>query len=582
MLVDNGLHSSNLEWMFQNNQVADEDLLKVLTSEFYSAIYTLALALKREPEKARDAAKQTLLAAVSDRHRYWGQQSLKVWLYSLTVNISQRSNQRSRGDEPGKAKPAPEQSPYTRLEMLQPSPEQDETSLQFENWLAELKGMDVVLLVLRYNLGLVAEEIGQVLRLKTTQVHKSLHAIREQAARRIASGAGENLNSGAHSSRSPLHSQIHAAMDQIPPAEIRRSINRLTQEICYSSTGRDDMDSPVEPAGRNRQQDCHQVVHSEAAIEIQLTSWLRARAPIRVLSEEESARIVAEMERPTAPEPIKRRYLVLLRDLGAIGIAILIVLQIIRLQDSPSEDTQPALAAVATPETDRTGVPLLSPLSGGYAGSLSKPGDLLAWQISGYSLPVESSLDFFPLSLESLPPESGSVHSSYQANLLVAIHYWGEQIHQKDSLCQGRPDYTNLPGDWGSPVPNNSCIKIIMRVYGDLDVLKQFIAAGYPVLIEKTYIGGDGANYYGRYDLVTGYDDSQQRLDLVYTSASFRSYTMTSLPYDQVLREWSKFDNLFIVVYPSGLQKNVIDALSRQDSQSKRLLEHYYENDPHP
>ena len=54
-------------------------------------------------------------------------------------------------------------------------------------------------------------------------------------------------------------------------------------------------------------------------------------------------------------------------------------------------------------------------------------------------------------------------------------------------------------------------LRELWRVGGDLDLLKRFIAAGFPVLVEKGFEGAGFDGWMGHYEVLNGYDDSRQR-----------------------------------------------------------------------
>ncbi len=62
-------------------------------------------------------------------------------------------------------------------------------------------------------------------------------------------------------------------------------------------------------------------------------------------------------------------------------------------------------------------------------------------------------------------------------------------------------------------VEEKTQLKAITRVGGDIDLLKRYLASGFPVIIEKGFeLPKEG--WMGHYELVTGYDDSNKRFTL--------------------------------------------------------------------
>ncbi|MEA4907457.1 MAG: C39 family peptidase, partial [Anaerolineaceae bacterium] len=108
-----------------------------------------------------------------------------------------------------------------------------------------------------------------------------------------------------------------------------------------------------------------------------------------------------------------------------------------------------------------------------------------------------------------------------------------------DELAQYVLD--NLPG-----------YDVAIRVGGTPELLKQFIAAGIPVMIEESFYL-DEAFWYnddrwaGHYLLVTGYDDASGTF---VTQDTFVAPNRR-LTYDQLNQNWQSFNRAYLLVFPS-------------------------------
>lgn len=100
-----------------------------------------------------------------------------------------------------------------------------------------------------------------------------------------------------------------------------------------------------------------------------------------------------------------------------------------------------------------------------------------------------------------------------------------------------------------------------IRVNGDLETLKRFIAAGYPVLMEKGYYCEKDercSGWFGHYSVVTGYDDAKQ---IFITQDSFRGPNL-KLTYAYIEENWRTFNNLYLIIFPAGAEQDAkIQAL---------------------
>jgi tetratricopeptide (TPR) repeat protein len=105
-------------------------------------------------------------------------------------------------------------------------------------------------------------------------------------------------------------------------------------------------------------------------------------------------------------------------------------------------------------------------------------------------------------------------------------------------------------------------LNIEYRVGGDMELLKKFLAAGIPVMIEEsfyfdeTYWPNDD-RWAAHYNLLTGYDDVAG----TFTSQdSFRGADQI-VPYETVDEWWRSFNRVYILVFPNELKDTVKSIL---------------------
>ena len=113
------------------------------------------------------------------------------------------------------------------------------------------------------------------------------------------------------------------------------------------------------------------------------------------------------------------------------------------------------------------------------------------------------------------------------------------------------------------------------RVDGTLETLKRFLAAGYPVIVEKGYIiesEGPDAGWAGHYLLFTGYDDT---LEVFIAQDSFKGPDEI-VSYEEVEEGWRAFNYVYIVIFPAQ-KADAVEALFGagvdQDVNRRRALE---------
>jgi tetratricopeptide (TPR) repeat protein len=148
------------------------------------------------------------------------------------------------------------------------------------------------------------------------------------------------------------------------------------------------------------------------------------------------------------------------------------------------------------------------------------------------------------------------------ANLSMALSYWGWKGDQRDTAAYLKPnerDKNVMPYEMETFVEEKTDLKAIVRVGGDLELLKRFIAAGFPVLVEKGFeVPGHG--WMGHYEVLSGYDDAKSRL------TAQDSYIMPDLPvpYNELEAIWRNFDDIYLVIYPPEREAEVLAILGPQ------------------
>lgn len=95
------------------------------------------------------------------------------------------------------------------------------------------------------------------------------------------------------------------------------------------------------------------------------------------------------------------------------------------------------------------------------------------------------------------------------------------------------------------------------RANGSMQLIKEFLHAGVPVLVEKGFEPEVELGWMGHYQLVIGYDDDAQEF------IAMDSYTgpNQSSPYDAFDRYWSHFNRTFVVVYTDDQSDMVMNLL---------------------
>ncbi len=162
------------------------------------------------------------------------------------------------------------------------------------------------------------------------------------------------------------------------------------------------------------------------------------------------------------------------------------------------------------------------------------------------------------------------------ANLTMALNFWswkgtrddvakvikpGENNPNKDFIERGKIDKNVMPYEMVDFVNDTTIFHALYRSGGDLNLLKSFISAGYPVIVEKGYYERDSngtVSWMGHYQFVTGYDDASR---IFIVQDTYLDGPNFKIDYDKFAEGWRNFNYLFMVVYPSDSEQKIHDLL---------------------
>ncbi len=193
---------------------------------------------------------------------------------------------------------------------------------------------------------------------------------------------------------------------------------------------------------------------------------------------------------------------------------------------SPSPSPTPALALFTTPWLTATPSPISTPV----------PPTPTPWP-----LPERAFID--------LPRhEYQRWNNCGPANLSMTLAYWGWEGDQMVVARGTKPnarDKNVTPQDMQRFVEKRTVYRLVWRGGGTLDVLKAFLAAGYPVLVEKGFYAPDVEGWMGHYLTLVGYDEGEE------VFWAYDSYLGPGqrVAYDVLTARWRDFNYVFLVPY---------------------------------
>lgn len=201
----------------------------------------------------------------------------------------------------------------------------------------------------------------------------------------------------------------------------------------------------------------------------------------------------------------------------------------------PTPTGTPSPAATASPTTGPTATPSFTPTP----------------SPSPTPLPSKAELTGFRW-------EQQKFNNCGPASLAVDLSFWGWTGTQDDTAAFMKP---NRQDKNVSPIELYNYVSTIgfnayIRNNGDVELVKRFIAAGYPVLIEKGLQCGpdEGTRcqgWFGHYSVFGAYDDSRKAFIIQDT---FRGAN-TVMTYDELMTLWRSFNYNYTVVFPQSAER---------------------------
>ncbi len=170
------------------------------------------------------------------------------------------------------------------------------------------------------------------------------------------------------------------------------------------------------------------------------------------------------------------------------------------------------------------------------------------------STPIPSQV-----TLQGIRHEYQSFNNCGPANLSMTLSFYGWQGDQRDTRAALRPnedDANVMPEEMFDFVLGHTEFRAILRYGGTPELLKNLIAAGFPVLLE---IGHHPANdwWMGHYIVVNGYDDVRE-IWLTQDSLIMPDFPR---PYAELVEFWRDFNYVYLVIYPQGDEETIAAIL---------------------
>jgi hypothetical protein len=159
-------------------------------------------------------------------------------------------------------------------------------------------------------------------------------------------------------------------------------------------------------------------------------------------------------------------------------------------------------------------------------------------------------------------------------NLAMALSYWGWEGDQRDTAAYLKPnprDKNVMAYELVNYVTEETALTALVRYGGDIELLKKFIAAGFPVIIEKG-LDSPKSGWIGHYQVLAGYDEEKKTF-FAYDSyeGDFSNGQTLPEPFEKIESYWRHFNYIYIVIYPPDRQAEVFDILGPNQDEDFNL-----------
>jgi tetratricopeptide (TPR) repeat protein len=160
------------------------------------------------------------------------------------------------------------------------------------------------------------------------------------------------------------------------------------------------------------------------------------------------------------------------------------------------------------------------------------------------------------------------------ANLTINLAYYGHEVEQLDVAAQIRPEYEDrnvTPWELADYVNKQTPLRAAVFSGGDLDTLKQLLANGYPVVIEKGYEPNDWQGWMGHYLTLIGYDEATE--EFIALDTFLGPWDSSGRRESEAFIEdyWQHFNYTFYLVYPAAAETAVQTLLGPELTEPLRM-----------
>ncbi len=163
--------------------------------------------------------------------------------------------------------------------------------------------------------------------------------------------------------------------------------------------------------------------------------------------------------------------------------------------------------------------------------------------------------------LEGIEPEAQGFNNCGPANLSMALGFWGwegDQTVTAEVLKPFKQDRNVMPYEMLAYVQQHTELGAIVRYGGNIELVKELVANGFPVLFERGYMDAR-EGWMGHYGIIAGYDDEKREVTI---PDSYLGWIQMS--YEEIEMYWAQFDDIYMVIFPYEREQEVHAILGQQ------------------
>jgi hypothetical protein len=185
------------------------------------------------------------------------------------------------------------------------------------------------------------------------------------------------------------------------------------------------------------------------------------------------------------------------------------------------------------------------------------------------------------VSLAAPPYEQQDINNCGPATLSMFLHFYGWKADQFaiDAVVKPQREDRNVNVEELAYFVRTQVgwLNVEYRVGGDVQRLKQILAAGMPVMIEETFrfeqpFWPNDDLWAAHYLLLTGYDDATR----TFTGQDSFYGADRKIPYQKLDEYWQSFNRVYVMIYPPDQEKAIKDILGAdwdRDTNRQRALQ---------